>query len=230
MEIKAPTQQKDRTGHRPSLRKQLSAVWQRHKSGVIRGAALATLIYTGITVMLNLSAQMLLAGTTVNVHLTEEGSTYLEDAVHAQLETEDVRGKILLADAELEAFETLQDLDVNYDALQGLLALYETQELDFMLMDQIAMENFLRQETYLDLEIFFTAEELAALGDMVVYAKPDGEAEPRPVVLDVTALPFIRDHATASGKIYFALMNNTLRLKACRILWNVMYSWEAGEV
>jgi len=206
----------------------IKALWQSCRKGVLLGAALATLIFIGITAAGNLSAQAAFAGVSVNVRLSQTGSDRLKQELSARLEEEGLKGKLLLTDARLEAFETRQDLNTNYYALQALLLLYETQEIDMMLLDQIAMENFLRQGIYLDLRELFPEDRLAGLGSAVVYGKAGSQAEAVPLVLDVTQLPFIREHAEAEGKIYLAFMENTPRLAACRLLWDVITTWEEG--
>lgn len=214
---------------REKMRNHMQVFWQKYRSGVLMGIALGTLIYLAVTVAGNLSAQAAFAGVTVNVRLSEKGSAWLCSELGNRLTSEGYRGKTLLTDAELEAFETVEDLDTNYYALQALLLLYETQELDVMLLDQVAMENFLRQEVFLDLRQLFPEDKLAALGEAVVYARSGEETEARPLVLDVSELPFIRDNAETDGKIYFAVMNNTPHLQECRLLWDVMTAWEDAK-
>ena len=120
----------------------------------------------------------------------------------------------------------VEDLDANYYALQALLLLYETQEVDAMLMDQVAMENFLRQEIYLDLRQLLSEDSLAAMGEAVIWARHKESSEAAPLVLDVTELPFIQDHTEATGRVYLAFMNNTTHLPACRLLWDAITAWE----
>ena len=209
-----------------NIMNRIKTLWQRCRSGVLLGLALGTLIYIAITATANLSSQTAFAGVSVNLRLSQSGSDWLKQALTDRLKAEDYRGKILLADAELDAFETVEDLDTNYYALQALLLLYETQEVDAMLMDQVAMENFLRQEIYLDLRQLLSEDSLAAMGEAVIWARHKESSEAAPLVLDVTELPFIQDHTEATGRVYLAFMNNTTHLPACRLLWDAITAWE----
>lgn len=203
-------------------------MWKKYKSGVLVGVALATLVFIAITAAENLSRYTILAGVTVNVSLSEGGSSYLKDSVRTQLAAEDAKGSIHFAEAELDAFETVQDLSgANYQALQALLALYTNQELDFMLLDQTAMNVLLGQGICADLSILFSPDELEAFDNLVVYTGAEAQAGPIPSALDITELPFVRENTAASGKVYFVLLDNALHPENCRMLWNMMCTWEA---
>jgi len=204
----------------------IKALWQKYRARVLVWFALGTLLYLGITAAENLSAPPRLSLVAVNVRLSQAGTEALRQRYAEQTEAAGSKGTLLMAEAHLEAFETRQDLDTNYMALQALLSLHGNQELDLLLMDQTAMENFLRQGIYLDLRKLFGEEELLALGEAAVWGRHRDEEEARPLVLDVTELPFIREHGIGSGKVYLAFADNTSQLQACRISWEIMATWE----
>ena len=206
--------------------RRINALWQKYRARILVWFALGTLIYLGITAVKNLTAPPRLSLVTVNVRLTQAGSEYLQQSYASQRAAAGDRGKLLVAQAQLEAFETRQDLDTNYMALQALLSLHASQELDLLLMDQVAMENFLRQGIYRDIRKLFGEEDLLALGEAAVWGRHRDEEEARPLVLDVTELPFIREQGIGSGKVYLAFADNTSQLQACRLIWEIMATGE----
>ena len=207
----------------------IKALWQKYRARILVWFALGTLLYLGITAAENLTAPPRLSLVTVNAGLTQAGSEYLRQRYASQTAAAGDKGRLLVAEAQLEAFETRQDLDTNYMALQALLSLHASQELDLLLMDQVAMENLLRQGIYLDIRKLFSEEELLALGEAAVWGRHRDEEDARPLVLDVTELPFIREHGTGSGKVYLAFADNTSQLQACRLIWEIMATGEGPK-
>lgn len=210
---------------RKEYKKHVKAVWQKYRAAVLLWFALGTLIYVAVTVVGNLTAPPSLSLITVNLRLSRAGSEYLRQSFDAHTDTE----QLLIAEAELEPFETRKDLGTNYYALQALLSLHAGQELDILLMDQAAMENLLRQDICLDLRKLFSEEELLFLAESSVWGMHRDEPEARPLVLDVTDLTFIRNNTDCGGKVYLAITDNTSQLQACRIFWEVMSAWEASK-
>lgn len=203
----------------------LNNIWKQYKAGIIVAVSIATIIFLAGTVARNMGGQTLLAGLTVNVELSEEGRAYLTDGFR-QTVSQDIPGDAHLAETEIERFS-----EVNYDSnlyiLRSIKSLRTQQELDYLIMDQVAMETLGAEKLFLDLRNIFTEDELAQIQDIVVYGRYDADADAIPLFLDVTNLPFFSHNCQTEGKIYLSVIDITLRPDAFRSLWAHLNSWTA---
>jgi len=118
------------------------------------------------------------------------------------------------------------EVDSSYRQSMSMISMVEAKTVDFMLLDQYAMEFYISHELYLDLREIFTAAELESWGDKVIKAQPEG-GEAYPIAIDITELPFIQE---ASGtQVYIAFAVNTERPDLCRDFWEYILAWKPSE-
>lgn len=199
-------------------------LWTYYRWVIIVAVMAVMIISVIVSCVINLNTNTLIAGVCINVELDEKGNATLTEDFKAQYGTGVKYEDALLTQVYLEDFEKTKDYQDNYYTLMSLLSLCSAQELDYIIADQIGMENMLKQEAYMDLSTFFTADELAALGDKVIMARSSEQEDDEsiPVAVDITDLPFVRASATPDeeDKVYFAVIQNTPRLEQVRQLWD----------
>jgi hypothetical protein len=209
-------------------------LWTYYRWVIIVAVMAAMIISMIVSCIINLNTNTLIAGTCINVELNEDGNAALTEQFKAQYGTGVKYEEALLTQVYLDDFETTKNYQDNYYTLMSLLSLCSAQELDYIIADQVGMENMLKQEAYLDLSTFFTADELAALGDKVIMARSseEEEDESKPVAVDITELPFVQEFANLSEneKVYFAVIQNTTRLEQVHLIWEVLNSEVATDV
>ncbi len=201
-------------------------LWTYYRWVIIVAIMSVMIISVIISCIINLNTNLLVAGVTINVELSEEGKALLTEDFKAEHGTgvkyEDVSLNLIY----LQDFEKTQDYQDNYYTLMSLLSLCSAQELDYIIADQIGMENMLKQEAFMDLSTFFTADELAQLGDAVVMARSSEQADEEsiPVAVDITQLPFVQmfTDLNEGEKVYFSVVQNSPRLEQVRQIWEVL--------
>ena len=185
-------------------------LWTYYRWVIIVAVMSVMIISVIISCVINLNTNMLIAGVTINVELDEKGTAALTEDFKAEHGTGVKYEDAPLNRIYLQDFEKTQDYQDNYYTLMSLLSLCSAQELDYIIADQIGMENMLKQEAFLDLSTFFTAEELEALGDKVVMARSAEQADDEsiPVVVDITELAFVQGFANVGedDKVYFGVV------------------------
>lgn len=118
------------------------------------------------------------------------------------------------------------EVDSSYKHSMSMISMVEAKTVDFMLLDQYAMEFYIPHEIYLDLREIFTSEELEAWGDKVIKAQPEG-GEAYPIAINITELPFIQE---ATGKqVFIAFAANTERPDLCRDVWEYILAWKPSD-
>lgn len=199
-------------------------LWGNYKAGIIAVFVGLVLLAAAVGAVRDLKKTTVMAGITVNVELSEAGKAYLTDAYKEKLQAGE-KEMVYLGKMEIHSLETTVNHDDNYYAAKSLTALCNTQEVDYLLLDQEGFETMLLQSVYLDLQKVCTQEELAALGDQVVMAQYEGKADPMPVALDITECPFIRDNAQEE-KVYFVFVSGSPRTESCEALLDYLLAWQ----
>ena len=174
----------------------------------------------------------LVTGLGLNVGLSDAGTRWVEEDVLPVLEAGEKETAIYAA-AEMESYAETSSNDTYY-LIKNIKTLCQQDNLDYFLMDKVALENLVAQDIFMDLSTVFTAEELAALeADLIwaVEAPEEAGAEVdlsarKPVAIRVENLAFFRENALEK-ELYFAISYNTSRVEACRILWQHLLDWQS---
>lgn len=170
-----------------------------------------------------------LAGISLNINLTEEGQNYVRDGFFAKVSQGGLE-KVSYSEVHQDPFTNTATLEESYMGLMSLLALATTQDLDYMLMDKVALTNMLPHNIYMDLRNFFTEAELEALGDKVVWMEMGDEETGytlTPVSVDISDTEFAKTATKYGGTVYFSVVVNTPRLDTVRDFWAYLHAWGA---
>lgn len=212
----------------PTLRQKLEHIWTYYKLWLV----VLVLVIMGISLVstsfVNANTDMLLAGVAVNVNISDEGNAYLTDGMFDQLTKDGKWEDIALQEMRLHDLMDTEDVEEDYYSLMSILGMGAGKILDYLIMDKDAMEILLPNDPFLDLQELLTQEELKALDGRVVY-KEDTDGTLTPIAVEITDTPYIKDNATADGKVFLAFTVNTTRKNACRILWDHLNAWESAQ-
>lgn len=207
-----------------TFREKADHLWTYYKGVLGILVAVVMLISVFCTGFINRNKNILSSGATVNATLSQEAIDYLS-ALCYERNPEQKNGEFNLQSVMLEDFEDTTDYEFNYSVLVRIITMCSEQDLDYIIMDEVAMKLLLVQECYMDLSEILTQDELTALGDKVISARAEDQTEARPYVINITDLPFIKDNTDAKGPIYIAFAANTPRKEACRQIWNDILAW-----
>lgn len=213
-----------------SGKQRIDHLWTYYKEYLWFVALGVVMICMMVTGAINASKETIAGGMMVNISISQEGYNYLSEDYREHLGGV---GKQIV-ELDYSNFSSLADptsSEDNYYASMLLLARVESGDLDYILLDQFAMEYYITQGVYLDLREFFTPEELEQMGGRVIYARQEEEAEEDrwAVAVDISELPFVQEHIETEGKTYFALSGSTKRPEICRDMWNYLHDWTPKE-
>lgn len=211
----------------PTFRQKWDHIWTYYRYWLLVLAVAIMGISILCTSFINVNTDMLLAGITVNVNISEEGNTYLTDGLHDQLTKGSKWEDIALQPMELHDLLDSEDVEEDYYALMTILGMGAGKILDYIIMDQDAMELLLPNDPFMDLRLVLTQAELDQLDNRVVYMEKDNVRTP--IAVEVSDTAFIKDNATADGgKVFLGFTINTTRKDACRILWDHLNAWQSA--
>lgn len=209
--------------------KKVDHLWTYYKEYLLV-AAVALLIVGGVlSGLINASKELMLSGVAVNVNLSPDGHAYLSERYFEKLEGNAKRQHV---DFSYVAFGDLDDYsnaEINYNTSMSVIAMAAARTLDYIIMNESALEYYINQDMFMDLREFFTQEELAQWAQKVIYAEPEDAEEMYPVAIVITELPFTQDCVTTDGPIYLAFTGNTPRKATLRDFWEYLLAWNGKE-
>lgn len=223
----------------------LDHLWTYYKEFVFIAFMVGLLIAAGISGYINATKEYVFRGMMVNISMSQEGYRYLSDDLFAKLTTGDSQETIMLDYTNFEDLADPTNGEDNYNASLLFIARVSGGMLDCALLDQMAFEFYLTQEAYGSWNTFFTQAELDAMGDKVIYAMQaedevaqtdvDPETEDVaqytrwPAAIEISDLPFFKEHAPNNEKIYLVLSGNQPNHDAVRAFWDHIHQWEKTE-
>lgn len=208
--------------------KKLDHIWTYYKEYMLVAFLILMVIAVVITGAVNASQEVLASGMMVNIYIDQAGYDYLSVDYFDRLGGEKGKEKVLLEYMYFGNLDDPQNSSDNAGKIETLVARVSGEMLDYMILDQYAMECYIMYEVYMDLRLFFTEEELAELSeaDLLIYAQQEGNEERWPVAVDISSLPFVQDNVTSDGKTYFALSGSSPRPEICRDVWEYLNQWK----
>lgn len=208
--------------------KRIDHIWTYYKE-VILLAVLGVVIVVGfISSFIDANKVNLINGMMVNITMEQEGYNYLTQDFAKQVVTQDDE-EVTLEYTEFLSMADPTSGEDNYYAAMTLIAEVSAKKLEYVIHDQLSLEFYLTQEVFMDLQEFFTAEELAQWEDKLVYGYEEDTGRKWVAAVDITDIPFIRDNVKSEGPIYFSLGGSTEKLPMCRRMWENILAWEPKE-
>lgn len=182
-----------------------------------------TAFFSGV---LRKEKEVVVSGLVANTAISQTGYNYLTQDYAEILGIDEKEQTVQLTYANFEDLENPAYLDATHTAYMQLVAMTEAQMVDYVLLDELALELYINQDLFMDLRDFFTPEEMENWRSDVIYLEYEGQ-QMFPVAIDITNLPFVKDAVHGEDPVYLAFVANTPRQDACRNLWQYIQSWES---
>ena len=212
-------------------KQRLEHIWEYYKEYMFIAAMLILLLVMIISSVVNSQKEILISGILANVDMTETGWEYIDEDFQKLYGEDGKKQNVNISSAYFKNFNTSPDsFDTNYNTIMTAVSMAGAQTLDYLLMDQLAMEIYLTQDIMMDLTEFFTEEEIEEFGEKLIYLEITDENDETvsryPVALNIEDMAFAQDCLDTSDGCYFALANNTPRIETCRDFWEYLLAWE----
>lgn len=210
-----------------TFRQKVDHLWTYYKVFIFVLLFLCSPLFLLGTFLNRQSQEVLVSGMMVNLSVDPEVMTYLTTDYAKDL---GATSEKQIAELDYANFGDLfdpQNAEGNYNQMIMLVSRVSAGTLDYMLLDQTAMEYYIVQEVYLDLREFFTPQELEALNaeGKVIYARQEGQEEKWAIAVDISDTAFVKDNVNSEGPVYFALSGNCQRPEICRNAWERIQNW-----
>ena len=204
-------------------------LWTYYKEYLLIAVFVAVLLVMSVSSFMNSAREPLLQGMMVNLTITQEGFDYLTQDYFDKIGGVEGKQYVELDYANFADLADPTNGEDHYNASLKLMARVSGQLLDYALLDQMSFEFYLTQGVYGKMSVLFSEQELAEMGDRVIYAMQEEDGERWPVAIDITDTDFVKDAASQNEKVYFILSGNQPDLEACRGIWNHIHAWEKKQ-
>lgn len=204
-------------------------LWTYYKEYLFWLALIIVIVSIVITGINNKSKETLLSGQAVNISLSEEASNYLSANYAKSLKINEKKQVIRLGHNYFSDLNNSTNYDSDYASAMRPIALAETKQLDYLLLDKTALEYYKDQELFMDVSKILTDLEMEQWSDCFVYLN-ENENNSYPVAIDISKLLFIQQNVNIindNNPVYIAFAVNTPRIDACRDLWERILDWNS---
>lgn len=211
-----------------SWKQRVDHIWTYYKE-VILLALLGIVICVGfISSFIEANKVNLINGMMVNITMEQEGYNYLTQDFAKQVVTQDDE-EVTLGYTEFLSMADPTSGEDNYYAAMTVIAEVSAKKLEYVIQDQLSLEFYLTQEVFMDLQEFFTPEELAQWEDKLVYGYEEDTGRKWVAAVDISDIAYVQDNVTSEGPIYFSLGGSTEKMDMCRSMWEHILAWESKE-
>ncbi len=186
---------------------------------------LAAVIIIGVSVSRD-DRQVIFGGAFANVDINQIGYDYLSDGLIEHLGADPESHRVDLSSTAFKEVTQVSELDVSYNSAMKPIAKIEEDVLDYLVMNEDAMEFYMTQYALMDLTEVFTADQLAAMEDDLVYVYLEVEAVRYPIAIEVTDMPFFKDCVDVSKPVYFGFTGHKEDSEEYRAFWEYLKIWE----
>ena len=210
-----------------TFKEKVNHLWTYYKGTLVVVVIVAMLFSLVSTAVINKSTKTLLAGIGINVNISDEGRAYIADSYKERIGTGGLE-KVIFTQVYMDNFNDPSNYEESYYTLMSMLALCTESNLDYLLVDDIAIKNLLAHNMFKDLREFFTEEELEEMHDRLVWADTAEDGQPEnlvPIAVNISEMPFYEELNT-SAKMYFSVVTNTPRMDTLRDFWDYINAWE----
>ena len=203
---------------------------------VVLGVAMAVGL---VTMIMNQNKDVLVMGIIANSSISVEGKDYLETGYFEKIGGRKGQ-QVVLYTTNFQSMEDPTSAEDNYNAAQMLTGQVSAGQLEYAIVDELAMSFYVTQAVFLDLRELFTADELEELArqDMLMYATEGdvdengdlipgtGDIEGRyPVGLKLQNTAFGQE-ALYGKTNYFVVGGNNPDKEQVRGIWAHILNWE----
>lgn len=200
-------------------------LWTYYKWVLAVAVLVITVICIIVSCIYHIQLDTLFGGTCVNVNLTDEGEAYLSEDWFALLGGKEGKEEVNLFSTILEDPNSTTNTETNAAAAMSVIVLIGTQDLDYIIMDQIGADYFVDRGIFPSLEQVLSEELLAQVEDWLIYYT-DEEGNTYPAAIDISETGFVKNCTVHNGPVYIGFPGNTDRLELSGDFLEYILDWQ----
>lgn len=211
-------------------KEKLEHLWTYYKwvLGVLAGMVFViAVIVVSIT---SLGQELLLSGAIINVDVDPDGYVMLQDGFFEHIGGREDDEIVELRNLQFQNPFTTTDQTYAMDIHESVVSLVAADGLDYIMLDELAMEFFLDPGLLMDLRQLFTQQQLEDMGSAVIWLQMEDTYELIPIAIDIADTVFYQEHMETDKRICLAFTVTTPRQDACMAFWYYIKGGQTQEL
>ena len=205
--------------------KRLEHLWEYYKWVLVVLAVVGMVLYIAIVGYSNARVEGLFYGEVVNLAFDTQGVEYLTTDLLEHLGGVKGDQKVSMFMSNLVVGED-STYENYYAPLMRTSSEISNKQLDYLLADSAALTCYFNEEILLDLRQLFTADELAQIGENVVYVLYEETGEKIPMAINVTDSAFMTSRLTHKTTAYLCFVAGTERTETCKVFYDYFMAYQ----
>lgn len=186
-------------------------LWEYYRfTALVIVSAIVLSISLVVSIVHNSRQEVLFAGATVNVTVTEEGSTKLSEDLFALFEGENKKYQLAELQTGTGYVEGEPNMTQVYAELMRVLAQISAGDLDYLLVDEDGLEYFLGAQVPDDIRKLVAEEYFATLSDRIVMGEVEDVGK-APAAISIGDTEFAKSCTRKGDGLYLIFPGNTER-------------------
>lgn len=203
---------------------QIAYIWDLYKLPIVLAAALLSILVAFAVALANPDPETLFMGASVNLTISDEGKTYLTEDIFEMMDgTDPEKQRVDLVYRYLP--DAKKDPRLAETETMAMIAMVSTKLLDYMLLDEVALERYRGSGMISPLSTVLTPGQLASFEGKLVTAKDENGGEFYGLI-DISDTAFVRDCISGNKIVYIAFPGNTVRADRLDAFFDWLLAWE----
>ena len=206
-------------------KKKLEHLWEYYKWVLVVLAVIGMIIYISIVGYSNLRVEGLFYGEAVNLDFDTEGVEYLQaefleylGGVKGDQKVSFFMSNLIMGDD--------STYDNYYAPLMRTASEISDRKLDYFLVDSAALTCYFNEEILMDLRLLFTEDELAQMGDNLVYVLYEETGEKIPLAINLSDSTFMTNRLNYKKAAYLCFVGGTKRVETCKVFYEYFMAYQ----
>ena len=182
-----------------------------------------------IASIISLNTETIIAGTIINVPVSPEGYSMLQDGYYDRAHTEGKRQVVELTNMNfVDPYSTVEQT-YSMDIMENVTAMIGADLLDYVIYDEVALPFFMTPEAFADLRKLFTEEELEAMGNAVIKLEME-DGTLIPIAIEIGDTAFYKNYMELERKLFISFSIRLPRKEATLDFWQFLKGGETTSL
>lgn len=206
-------------------KERIEFLWTYYKDVVLFVGLLMMIPIVIISTYIN-KKDVLIGGKFVNLDVRKAGLSYITDDLFVHMGGDAKKEEIQVGSLVFEEFSAQPEY--NYNAAMSVFGAIDADVLDYMFTDTYALEFYMGDLIYMDLNRIFSKDELAAMEEDLIYLQDDITWEKVPVAINVTDMPFVKDcvYVKEDDAAFLVFVGPFEEAGQYHDFWEYLMAWE----
>jgi hypothetical protein len=201
----------------------LGHLWEYYKWFAIGAVVLIIVTISVVSSVIENSKELVYGGMVVNLTVSEEGNTYLKEGWFEALGADSDQQKIELDTMYMPDMDTPTYTETSRANVTKITTMITAGYVDYILADAYAVHYLCSGGSFSALDTVLPEEILEQFeGKLVTY---EDDKETYLVAIDISDLPFVKEHVMSKDKTYIAFPGNTGRTERNAAFLQYLMNW-----